>query len=185
MKLYQNVYARMTPMASGWHVPGLRFHSIGAEAWMRLYPLVNMILVLWVTFIEAIFWPIAAAIGQTFALIGNYFTASFARRSLRQASKESLTTVPSDSARVTGLDTWMEWAKSSAFYCIAVWAIGLLIYTHHLEDEWLYALAVTAINVGLFYIIKCGLGGGKMRIAMHRAIFAAGRLAATERRRTG
>jgi hypothetical protein len=185
MKLYQNVYARMTPMASGWHIPGLRFHSIGAEAWMRLMPVVNTILVLWVTFIEARFWPIAAAIGQTFALLGNYFTASFARRSLRQARKANLTTVPSASARVAGLDTWMEWAKSSAFYCIAVWAIGLLIYTHHLEDEWLYALAVTAINVGLFYIIKCGLGGGKMRIAMHRAIFAAGRLAATERRRTG
>jgi serine/threonine protein kinase len=184
MKLYQNVYARMAPIASGWYVPGLRFQSIAAEAWMRLMPVVNTILVLWVTFIEARFWPIAAAIGQTFALLGNYFTESFARRSLQLASAAELATVPNDSARVTGLDAWAEWAKSSAFYSVVVWAIGLLIYTQHLEDEWLYALGVAAINIGLFYIIKCGLGGGKMRIAMHRAIFAAGRLAARGRPRT-
>jgi hypothetical protein len=171
----------MAPIASGWHVTGLRFQSIAAEAWMRLMPLVNTILVLWVTFVEARFWPIAAAIGQTSALLGNYFTASFASASLQLASAENLATVPNDSARVTGLDTWVEWVKSSAFYAVVVWAIGLLIYTQHLEDEWLFALGVTAINVGLFYIIKCGLGGGKMRIAMHRAIFAAGRLAARER----
>jgi hypothetical protein len=88
------------------------------------------------------------------------------------------------SPAITGVAAFSEWVPSSLFYAGVVSVIGMLIYLGKLHDEWMYALAVSAINFFLFYIIKCGKGASEVRVLLTRASFAGERLRRMKEKRS-
>lgn len=176
MKLYQNVYARMAPLAAGWHSGRLTLQAAASAAWMRSLPLVNAILVLAPTLVQSRLWPLATAAGQVTSWLGTWACVAFINLSLRRARQHGLSTVPRADDPLTGLKGYTAWVRSALFYAVTVCVIGTLLFLGVLQDDWLYACAVAAINLFLFYIIKCGLDAPDIRIVTHRAIFAAERL---------
>jgi serine/threonine protein kinase len=175
-KLYQSLFARLAPLSAARNVPELRWSAIAAEINMRSVSIVNSLLVLSITLVEARFWPIASALGQTYALSLNAASVGFAKRALTVARKSGISTVPDQDVKVAGLSGYAQWVPSSILYSIICWSIGLLIYAGVLRDTWLYAATVTSINIGLFYIIKCGLAGPDIRVGLQRAVLAAERV---------
>jgi serine/threonine protein kinase len=184
-KIYQSLFARLAPWSAAFGTSGkLRFRAWAAEASIRTFAVVNSLLVLSCTFVEAKFWPIAAALGQTYAVIFNWSCVYFAKAAFEQARTDRISTVPDDDGKVSGLSKYAEWVPSSFFYMLTVWVIGILIYQGGLKDGWLYAWAVASVNIGLFYVIKCGLGGPYIRVALQRAVMATERVSLVHTSRT-
>ncbi|GAA0512750.1 hypothetical protein Ade02nite_88150 [Paractinoplanes deccanensis] len=181
-KLYQSLFARLSPLSAAFGTTGrLRFRAWAAELSMRSFAVVNSLLVLSCTFVEARFWPLASALGQTYAVIFNWSCIKFAESSFKEARISKISTVPDHDGKVSGLSKYGEWLPSSFFYMIIVWVIGFLIYTGVLKDGWLYASTVASVNIGLFYVIKCGLGGPPIRVALQRAVMATERVSLVRR----
>ncbi|MEU4196318.1 hypothetical protein AB0E69_30730 [Kribbella sp. NPDC026611] len=176
IKMYQSPFARISPLAAADKTPKLRFRAWAAELNMRLFAIINAALVLSVTFVDARFWPIASALGQTYALVLTVAVVKFSESALAVARTADISTVPDENSDVTGLKEFAAWIPSSLFYSLIVWIIGILIYIGKLQDVELYAATVAAVNLGLFYVIKCGLGGRDIRIALQRAVLAAERV---------
>jgi serine/threonine protein kinase len=184
-KLYQSIFARLSPLMAARHSPELRWSALAAEINMRTVSIVNSALVLSITLVEARFWPIASALGQTYAFVLNYSSERFARKALRVARSKGISTVPDLDSKVTGLAPYSQWVPSSFFYAMFCWTVGIFIYIGYLRDDWLYAATVAAVNVGLFYIIKCGLGGPEIRVGLQRAVLAADRVSLRAQRSHG
>ncbi len=130
------------------------------------------VLVLTANLVDVRWWPIASAIGQTVIFYANWAGIAFVGACLSKARKLDMSTVSPDNSMVTGFKQYSQWTPSSFFYATVVWGIGALIVTHHLRDEWLYACLVAAVNVVLFYVIKCGMSASDVRIALQRAVLA-------------
>jgi hypothetical protein len=184
IKMYQSLFARISPLAAARKTEGLIWRARAAELNMRLFAIINSALVLSVTFVDGRFWPIASALGQTYALILTLAVVKFSERALAVARSVGISTVPKHDVDVTGLKAFAGWIPSSLFYSVIVWIIGVLIYIGKLRDVELYAATVAAVNLGLFYVIKCGLGGRDIRIALQRSVLAAERVTRRDERTT-
>ncbi|MEV6520651.1 hypothetical protein AB0M43_01750 [Longispora sp. NPDC051575] len=185
-KYYQNLFAGLTPLITGIVDRQLRRQALAAEWALRSMTLVPAVLTLAPTLIQRTWWPICTALGITATFICNLLVSRFAASALRRAISAGLTTVPrdpSDLARpgVAGVTALRGWAGTAAFYGVSCWTIGLLIYTGKLQDELVYAIAVSAINLVLFYVFRCGVNASYMRAGLVRACLAAERLAKLER----
>ena len=176
IRLYQNVYARMAPLLTGWRQGWLSLLAFFAALWMRVLPLFNGVLVLVPTLIDSDLWPQATIVGQLGSWMGVSMCTAFMLVALKRARGFGLSTLPPSDLRITGLSKHASWVQSGLFYAIAVCTIGTLIIVGRLQDVWLYASAVGAINFGLFFLIKCGTDGPDLRVSLHRAIFAAERM---------
>lgn len=174
-RYYQALFSGLTPLMA-WRGGFRDWRTFLAEFFMRLETVTSMILVLAATLVEARWWPIASAIGQTISLLCNWSVVSFARKAISTARAEGISTVAGDDHAITGLDSLAEWIPSSLFYTVVVWLIGSLIYIHVLHDIAVYAISVAAINIFLFYIIKCGIGAPTIRVAIARSCLCAERL---------
>ena len=147
-------------------------------------PIINTVLVLWVTLVAVAWWPIGTIAGQTLAFAGNVAITLFVRRAFAGArarvrsgsSPPRLSTVPASNNEITGLDLVESWMPSSLLFGVICWFVGTLILLGKLADTWLYASIVAFLNLFLIYVVKCGFNGPKMRVALHRATFAAERL---------
>jgi hypothetical protein len=176
-KYYQGIFSGLMPLQgrlkgfAGWR-------SIAAEAMIRLQTIAAPVLVATTVFLQAKFWPIASAIGQVIIVFCNFIVWSFAARSIRDArgSNIAISTAGTDASRIVGLEAFREWVPSSGFYAVVVLCIGSLIYIGVLHDIAVYAAAVAATNVFLFYLIKCGKGGRDIRVGLARGFLAAERL---------
>ena len=176
-KYYGGILSGLMPLQgrlkgfAGWH-------SIVAEGMIRLQTVTAPVLVATTVFIQASFWPIASAIGQVIVFFCNLIVWSFAARSMAARSQ---TCRRSGTSPIAGLEAFREWVPSSLFYAVMVLGIGLLIYAGVLHDIAVYAIGVTAINVCLFYLIKCGRGGREIRVGLARGCLAAESPAGTTR----
>jgi serine/threonine protein kinase len=175
-KIYQSIFARMFPISIGRNVEGLGVLPILLQGWMWFMPIFNTALILWITLIDIDAWPIAVIVGQTVIFFGNMICAVFTDRAIKVARQAKVSTVPDHSIPITGLDLLTSWVSGSLFYAVVVWVVGLLIMSGALLDVGFYASMTAAVNIGLLYISRCGLNSPKIRVAMHRAIFAGERL---------
>ncbi|MFE9426536.1 hypothetical protein ACFYNO_26645 [Kitasatospora sp. NPDC006697] len=176
-KYYQMLFSGLTPLAIGRRAGGLSWLAVVTEAAMRLMAVVPCGLVLAVTLVEPRWWPINSAIGQIFVFLANSSTLLFIRAVSARSRRLGLTTLPEEDAKITGLSAFTQWTPTSAFYAVLVLTIGSLLYLRVLHDFYVYALAVTATNLILFYVIKCGVGGPVIRVAIMRACLTAERVA--------
>ena len=174
-KYYGGILSGLMPLQgrlkgfAGWH-------SIAAEGMIRLQTVTAPVLVATTIFIQASFWPMASAIGQVIVFFCNLTVWSFAARSIRDARSKDISTTGAETTPIAGLEAFREWVPSSLFYAVMVLAIGLLIYAGVLHDIAVYAIGVAAINICLFYLIKCGRGGREIRVGLARGCLAAERL---------
>ena len=143
---------------------------------MRVETVTAPILVSSTLIVNARFWPIASAIGQTVVVFWNVTVWSFASWSIKKASDNGISTAGTSKTGIHGLDSFWEWVPSSFFYACVVWVIGSLIVIGVLHDVAVYAIAVASTNLFLFYIVKCGKGGRDVRIGLARGCIAAERL---------
>jgi hypothetical protein len=177
-KCYQNLYSGITPLV-GVRTKGLGARAVLAEAFMRLFTFIPAILILPPNIVERRWWPVLVAIGITFTFLCNFMVLPFARRAIRLAQQHKLSTVPD--GEDAGLESFKPWTYSSLYYSIVVWSIAMPLTLGLLHDELVYALGAASINVVLFYIIKCGLQAGEVRVGLTRACLAAERLSRVER----
>ncbi|WNI18773.1 hypothetical protein [Actinacidiphila sp. ITFR-21] len=175
-KYYEMLFSGLTPLVLGRRSGATSWLALAAEAVMRMMAVVPCGLVLAATLIEPRWWPINSALGQTVLCAANYLALAFIRAVIARSRKLGLSTVPGDDSKITGLSSFAQWAPTSLFYAVVVWTIGILIYLRLLHDVYVYALAVTATNIFLFYVIKCGIGGPMIRVAMVRTCLAAERV---------
>ncbi len=174
-RFYQNVLAGLTPLATGPRQGRLSVLALLAEANMRLFAVLAAVLTLPPTLVQRDWWPIFTAVGVFLVFLCNLCCLSFARAAVRRARGAGLSTVPA--GRITGLQEIGYWTASAGFYSFAVWSIGSLIYLGHVHDVHVYAGAVTAINIVIFYIRNCsGPTAADVRTALARACLAAERL---------
>lgn len=174
-RYYQNLFAGITPLVTGLRQGRLSVHAVVAEAHMRMFSLTSFLLVMPPTLVQRRWWPIFTATGILLTFLCNWALLSFARAALRGARAEGLSIVPP--GRTAALDSFADWTPSAAFYTVSTWTIGSLIYLDLVKDVYVYAGAVTAINVVLFYLIKCsGDSAADVRIGLGRAFLAAERL---------
>jgi hypothetical protein len=181
-KYYQNLFAGVIPLRVGWHAGRLTAWAVSAQFFMRLQTVACALLVFPAVLIEPRWWPIDTAIGQILVYLTNRSVLSFTTTALDRARAERLTSVPSTNA-ITGVSAFGAWVPTSLFYAAAASVIGTLIFLGRLHDEWMYALAVSAINFFVFYISKCGKGAAEVRVAITRAAFAGERLRRMAERR--
>jgi hypothetical protein len=172
---YQNVLGGVTPLVTGMRQGRLSLLAVVAEINMRLFAVFPYLLILTPTLVERRLWPICTAIGICEVFTSNVAVLAFARLTLRRASRVHLSTVPRE--RIAGLDAIRNWTTTSAFYGFATWVIGISIYYGLLKDVFMYSGVVTAINVVMFYLMKCsGDAAADVRVALGRACLAAERL---------
>ncbi len=174
-RYYEALLAGVSPAFSYFRRDSLGLKAIVAEFFMRLETIVAMGLVVSVTLIDARWWLIASALGQTIAVACNWTVAQFAKSAVDAAWRNSVTTIqhPDD---VTGLREFMRWTPANVCYCIVLWLVGALLYYHIIHDTYVYATLVALLNLFLFYMIKCGLRAPEVRIALTKACFSAERL---------
>ena len=174
-RYYQALFSGISPLlGAGWGGAGPRARA--ASAMMRAETFIAPVLVAIVTLWSVDWWPIAAAIGQTCTVVCNFAVASFVGAALRQAQQAKVSTVPANNDEITGYFAFRSWWPSSLIYAAVTWAVALFIVHHKLRDETFYALVVVALNVGLFYFVKCGTNAPTIRVALTRACLAAERL---------
>jgi serine/threonine protein kinase len=174
-KYYQGLFSGLMPLL-GRQRKWLGWHAIAAEACMRLEAVAAPIIVSVTVIVDGRLWPISTAIGQTIVVFVNLTVWSFAARSIREAANDRISTAGDPNTRIHGLDSFKEWIPSSLFYACVVWVIGSLIYVGVLHDVAVYAVAVASINIFLFYVVKCGIGGRDVRVGLARGCMAAERL---------
>ncbi|WP_049579834.1 protein kinase domain-containing protein [Streptomyces sp. SBT349] len=174
-RYYQNLFAGLTPLVTGTGQGRLTFWAFLAEAHMRLAALLAFLLVMPPTLFQRSWWPVFTGIGITCVALCNAACLLFARAAVARARAEGLTTVPT--GRIAGLEMFATWTPTAAFYSLAVWTIALAISFDAVHDVGVYAAMVTAINIGLFYIVKCsGSSAAAVRTGLGRACLAAERL---------
>ncbi len=172
VKYYENIASGVSPLVVGSRSGMLTWRARAAETGIRVMSFTAPVLVLIANLVDVRWWPIASAIGQSVIFYANWAGVAFVGACFSKARKLKMSTVSPDNSMVTGLKQYALWVPSSFFYAAVVWGIGLLIVTHHLRDEWLYACLVAAVNVVLFYIIKCGMSASDIRIPLQRAVLA-------------
>ncbi|MER8048075.1 hypothetical protein [Streptomyces sp. NPDC094032] len=176
-KYYQMLFSGLTPLAIGWRAGSLTRLAVATEVIMRLMAVVPCLLVLAITLVEPRWWPLNSAIGQILTWLANVFTLAYIHAVVRRSRRLGLSTLPADDTKITGLSSFAQWVPTSLFYCVAVLTIGTALYLGLLHDVYVYASAVTATNIFLFYAIKCGVGGPTIRVAIVRTCLAAERVA--------
>jgi hypothetical protein len=142
---------------------------------MRMYAWWWVPLILAPNLLLPSYWTTATAIGLTGTFFTNWVAASFANNAIARARDLGLTTVPSRQ-RISGLAMFTVWTPSMLFYALFVWPIAILINKHYLHDVAYYMTAVAGVNIGLFYLVKCGLNGAEVRGGLVRACLAAERV---------
>lgn len=173
-RYYQGLFASLTPLATGWRSGPLSVRAVTAETLMRMGTVVPAVLILLPTLIERRWWAIATALGVTYIFLCNWACNAFAKEAIRQARARGLSTVPR--GKIPGLESFGQWAPSALLYAISTWVVGSLITGGQLKDVYFYASAVAAINIVLFYIIKCGRNLPHVRAGLSRACLAAERI---------
>ncbi len=176
-KYYQTLFAGLTPLVIGRRTGSLGRLALATEVIMRTMAVVPCLLVLAVTLVEPRWWPVNSAIGQCLTCLANFLTLAYIRAVITRSRRLGLSTLPSEDGKITGLPALAQWVPTSFFYATAVLSIGTLLYLGILHDVYVYALAVTSTNIFLFYVIKCGIGGPAVRVAMVRTCLAAERVA--------
>ncbi|RLU99139.1 hypothetical protein CTZ27_14310 [Streptomyces griseocarneus] len=175
-KYYQTLFSGLTPLVIGWRAGALSRLAVLTETIMRIMAVVPCALVLAVTLVEPRWWPVNSAIGQCLTWLANLLTLAYARAVISRSRQLGLSTVPAEDSKITGLPGFSQWVPTSLFYAVAVLTIGTCLYLQLLHDTYVYALAVTSTNVFLFYVIKCGVGGPTVRVAIVRTCLAAERV---------
>jgi hypothetical protein len=175
-KYYQNLFAAVSPIAAGWHAGRLTRRAVLATVLMRSETVVSAVLILPLVLVEPRWWPLGVAAGQIVAAACNWAVLRFVTSAFAAARDRGLSAVPRDDRRITGLSGFTGWPPTSIFYAAAASVIGTLVYLGRLHDIWVYASAVIAINLVLFYAIKCGSRAGEVRVVVTRAVLAAERL---------
>ncbi|WP_255954841.1 hypothetical protein [Streptomyces odontomachi] len=175
-KYYEMLFSGLTPLVLGRRAGRTSRLALGAETIMRIMAVAPCTLVMTATLVDVRWWPINSAIGQCITAVSNYLTLAFIQAVVARSRQLGLSTVARDDTKITGLLSFSQWAPTSLFYAVIVLTIGSFLYAGVLHDEWVYALAVTATNIFLFYVIKCGIGGPTVRITMVRACLAAERV---------
>ncbi len=175
-KFYQMLYSGLTPLAIGWRAGGLSRLALATEVVMRMMAVVPCGLVLAITLVEPRWWPINSAIGQCLTWLVNFLMLAYIRAVIARSRQLGLSTVAADDSKITGLSSFAQWVPTSLFYAMAVTTIGTCLYLQLLHDTYVYALAVTSTNIFLFYVIKCGIGGPTVRVAIVRTCLAAERV---------
>ena len=175
-RYYQNILSGLTTrVAQSRVLPGMPLR-LEAEVAMRVMALWPSWLILAVNLVDTRWWPLGTAVGYTWVILSNFLTAQFAARSLDQARKRGLSTVPPKHQTVSGLENFQQWGPTVSLYSLAVWIIAVLLYTGILHDTYVYASATALVNVGLFYIIKTGMSAPDIRAGLNRCFLAAERL---------
>jgi hypothetical protein len=164
-----------TRVASSAAMPGAPLRW-GTEVVVRVMAVWSSWLILGVNLVEVRWWPIATAIGYSWVVLSNVLCARFATKSLALARQRKFTTVPPGHQSVAGLDAFRQWGPTISSYSLAVWIFAILIYTDALKDIYVYAAVVAVVNIGLFYIIKCGINAQDIRAGLNRCFLAAERL---------
>jgi serine/threonine protein kinase len=173
-RYYQNLFAGLTPLVTGGGQGRLTVAAVVAEIHMRLQSVVALGLVLPPTLVQRRWWPIFTAVGILVCFLTNWTCLWFARSALQQARDRGLSTVP---RRIAGLESFRDWVPSSGFYAAGCWVLGFFVYFGLAKDVYMYAGAVAAINVVLFYMIKCsGDSAAEVRTGLGRALLAAERM---------
>ncbi|WP_406114783.1 hypothetical protein [Streptomyces sp. NBC_01014] len=175
-KYYQMLFSGLTPIVIGWRAGALSRLALATETIMRIMAVAPCMLVLAITLVEPRWWPINSAIGQCLTWLANFLTLAYIRAVIARSRHLGLSTVPSDDSKITGLSQFTQWVPTSLFYATAVLTIGTFLYLQLLHDTYVYALAVASTNVFLFYVIKCGIGGPTIRVAIVRTCLAAERV---------
>jgi serine/threonine protein kinase len=174
-RYYEALLAGVSPAFSYRRRDSLGLKAVAAEFFMRLETVVAMGMVISVTLIDARWWLIASALGQSIAVACNWTVAQFAKSALHAGWRNGVTTIehPDD---VTGLREFLRWTPLNVCYSLSLWLLGGLLYYHIIHDTYVYAVLATFINLFLFYMIKCGLRAPEVRIALTKACFCAERL---------
>ncbi|MFI8992878.1 hypothetical protein [Streptomyces sp. NPDC053542] len=175
-KFYQMLFSGLTPLAIGWRAGALSRLALATEVVMRMMAVVPCGLVLAITLVEPRWWPINSAIGQCLTWLVNFLMLAYVRAVIARSRQLGLSTVAADDSKITGLSSFAQWVPTSLFYALAVTTIGTCLYLQLLHDTYVYALAVTSTNIFLFYVIKCGIGGPTVRVAIVRTCLAAERV---------
>ena len=191
-RYYQALFAGVTPVSGVRTWSDLRLLPAVAEFAMRWQTLAGPVLVLTVTIVDARWWAVCTAIGQTFAFLCNFFVAKFLEKTFARARAHGLSTVPADPQSITGYTNFYGWWKSSLYYGLMTWAVTVLLtwpvsLPEHwggagglrLQDEWFYAVIVASLNFFLFFAVKCGTDAPAVRTALTRGCLAAERVART------
>jgi hypothetical protein len=177
-KYYEMLFSGLTPLVIGRRAGRASWLALATEAIMRIMAVAPCALVMIATLVDARWWPLNSAIGQWLTCAANFLALAFIRTVIARSRRLGLSTVPADDTKITGLSPFSQWAPTSLFYATAVLTIGMLLYLDmdYVQDVFVYALAVTSTNLILFYVIKCGLGGPTVRVAMVRTCLAAERV---------
>jgi hypothetical protein len=175
-KYYANLFAGIAPLVAGMRLGRLSVLAVGAGFFMRLAGLTAAILVLPFTLVEADWFLVCSALGQTVTFLCNWFAAAFARTAIRRARAEGFSTVPPDDAKVTGMAAFGQWAPSSFYYALVVWTVAVFVGLGVLRDEYVYAIGIAATNLILLYGVKCTAGAANVRIFLTRGTLAAERM---------
>ncbi|NYI03548.1 hypothetical protein [Allostreptomyces psammosilenae] len=174
-RLYQNIFAGITTRVTGLRQGRLTVLAALTELQLRLFALIPIVLVTPPTLVQREWWPVFTGIGVTAIFLCNLTCTAFVTTALGHARDRSLSTVPS--GRVAGREEIRGWAATSAFYGVAVWTIASLLVTDRIHDQYVYAGSATAINLVIFYAVKCGgRDATDVRVALGRACLAAERL---------
>ena len=171
---YLNVLADLTPRTA-WPRTGralalTRFNDIA----MRSAACLPAVYVTVPTMIDRDWWPLFSAIGVMTVAIVNTSCLMFMRDAINRARDAGLSTV--SKTDTTAMAKFTPWTPTSWLYTVPVWSIGLLLMFEVLHDELVYAVFVTTINIAMWYVVKCGLEGPYVRIALTRSYLAAERL---------
>jgi serine/threonine protein kinase len=172
IRFYHNILSGVTTRVAG----TTTLFRTTAEIAFRTLAVWSSWLVLAANLIQPRWWPLGTAIGYSGVVVCNFFLASFATRTLEQARRHGLSTVPPAHQKVTGLDEVTQWRVTMFFYTAMVWGFGTAIYVGLLKDTYVYALVVVLVNIGLLYMITCGIRAFDVRIGLNRCTLAAERL---------
>ncbi|WP_091028066.1 protein kinase domain-containing protein [Glycomyces harbinensis] len=173
-KWYLNILAELSPRSQLRRRGRRRALTLTCEIAIRAAAVLPSVYVAVPTLVQRDWWPLFSAIGITTLAVVNATCLMFARATFRSAREEQMSTVPA--GEVSSLEKFAPWVPTSCMYGAFVWTIGTLIMFGVLQDELLYASSVAFVNIGVFYIIKCGTEAPYVRVGLTRAILAAERL---------
>ncbi|MDW5323157.1 hypothetical protein [Plantactinospora sp. KLBMP9567] len=182
VKHYQNIFAGLSAAYGSSGLPLLRrLHAWAAEFWIRLFAFWWIMVVLPPNLGHPLWWPICTAIGLSVQLMLNATVSSFANRTVKDARDNgSSSTVPPSSREITGLKMFSRWTPSMFVFLLMVWPLAYFIFQGDLDGR-PYALMLGVSNIGIFYVVKCGIDAPAIRSGLARAFLASERAAAGER----
>ncbi|MGI5215172.1 hypothetical protein [Plantactinospora sp. CA-290183] len=178
VKHYQNIFAGISPLNGAGQLPlGRRVHAWASEFWIRLFAFWWITVVLAPNFGDPLWWPICTAIGLSVQLMLNATVSSFANLTVKDARRNGFSTVPPHSREITGLKVFSRWTPSMFVFLLMVWPLAYFISRGNLDGT-PYALMLGVSNIGIFYVVKCGLDAPAIRSGLARAFLASERAAA-------